>query len=74
MNDDAILPKLPVPEFVPAARLRVEGPDKDGHELVAEHTVNQVKVRHGLRKPAPPPQMPAGMRPPPGAMPAEMPK
>jgi hypothetical protein len=53
--DDTVLPKLPVPEFLPPERMRVEGPDKDGKMLVNEEMViNPVKVRHGLRKPPPP--------------------
>jgi hypothetical protein len=64
LTDDTVQPKLPVPEFVPPERLRVEGPDKDGHALVSDAVMMQVKVRHGLRKPPPPPQMLPGMRQP----------
>jgi hypothetical protein len=67
LTDDAVQPKLPVPDFLPPEQMRVEGPDKDGTMLVDEQAViNPVKVRHGLRKPAPPfrPDTRPDMRPP----------
>ncbi len=65
LSDETVLPKLPVPEFVPAERMRVEGPDKNGVQLVDPHTMNAVKVRHGLMKEVPPPpEARQGLRPP----------
>jgi hypothetical protein len=68
-TDDSILPKLPVPEFVPAERMRVEGPDKDGNPLVGPQIITQVRVRHGLQAEPKHPDMPPGMRLPGGMQP-----
>jgi hypothetical protein len=72
LTDDTMMPRLPVPQFVPPERIRVEGTDKDGNVLVSKGAIYQIQVRHNLIKPnAPPREMTPGMRPPPGApMPA----
>jgi hypothetical protein len=67
---------LPVPEFVPEQRMRIEAPGKDGEPFVSDPIIFQVRMRHGLIKAAPQtmqsgrPQQP-GMpqQAPPGAMP-----
>lgn len=74
LTDDDIIRNLPVPEFVPEERMRMDTPGKDGKDLIGLAAIYQIKVRHGLMKPnMPPRQMPPGMRPPPGA-PARVPQ
>jgi hypothetical protein len=66
MTDDNVMPRLPVPEFVPPDRMRVDLPGKGGTELVGESAIYQIKLRHGLIKPRQPPrEAMAGLRPPP---------
>jgi hypothetical protein len=66
LTDASLTSALPVPEFVPPERMRVEGPGKDGKFFVEDGIITSVKVRHGLMKQPPPPpdgRMPRGLNP-----------
>ena len=73
LTNQSLLSNLPVPEFIPAERLRLDVQDQKGKPFIEEMIRMQVQVRHGLRKPMPP-RMPPGGRMPPGMpMPSAMP-
>jgi hypothetical protein len=63
LTDPERMSKLPVPEFVPEERMRIDVPDKEGKPFVRPETVRIVKTRHGMLKEGPP-QPPPGMVPP----------
>jgi hypothetical protein len=79
LTDPGRMSNLSTPLFLPAERMRLEAPGKDGKPFILPGIQEQVRIRHGLLKPfpklppgmqmpTPPPgtQMPPGMQVPPG--------
>jgi hypothetical protein len=64
LTGQSLMANLPVPEFEPPERMRLDAPDKDGKPLIDDNIKMQVGVRHGLQKaPEMDPSMMQGGRP-----------
>jgi hypothetical protein len=65
LTEPSLTSNLPVPDFLPAPRMRLEAAGPDGEPFIPEHVIDGVRQRHGLAKPKP-------STPPPGGMPMPM--
>jgi hypothetical protein len=72
LTGQSLMSGLPVPEFEPAERMRLDVSDKEGKPLIGPQTRMQVLVRHGLMKSPEmdPSMMQRGVRPSMPGMPA----
>jgi hypothetical protein len=66
LTSPSLTSALPVPEFVPSDRLRVDLPGPDGKPIIEEGTKLQIEMRHGLRRPSTPTMPPEAGGPMPG--------